>query len=113
MHSLWLPGDDLMTPPMEYEERLGARVVAVPSGDKHWNYHFNRIIEAELNMINLQYHLSGIIGQHDLDFLFLNLVGNLPFSVSFLNTSRIHQHSFIVFTWIEMYMNHIYKICTT
>lgn len=51
--------------------------------------------------------------QDDLYFLFLNLVGRPLFSV-LLNISIIQQDAFIIFTWRERYMNHIYKIiCKT
>lgn len=40
-----IAGDDLMAPLMEDEERLRDHVLAVPSGDKYWNYRFNGIIQ--------------------------------------------------------------------
>lgn len=54
MRSLGLPGDDLIRAVMEYEVWLRDHVVAVPSGDKYWNYHFNRISQVEISMTNLQ-----------------------------------------------------------
>lgn len=35
--SLWMPGNDLVMPLTECEERLRDRVVAAPSGDKYRN----------------------------------------------------------------------------